>query len=287
MAWFTFTDSSREVFVLRLTDPDLVTHARELLGGEEADPRIGGVVVKTAVPYNIGWSYHLDPARAFFFEMSTEVGDSTMRYIENHLAEVGGELLPGSVWTGWSSELTGELKVKSGDDGTDLLRGTDAADLLFGRGGRDALYGRGGDDHLAGGSGSDLLIGGQGGDKLGGEKGNDVLLGGRGRDVLLGGAGEDRLEGGSGIDRLTGGADRDTFLLRSGSGADRVLDFEDGDGTEDRIDLRLFFLDSFAEVERIARGDDLLLRVEDESLRLVGYLAERDLADFGRDDVLL
>ena len=33
MAWFTFTDASKEIFLVKLLDRDLVTHARELLAG--------------------------------------------------------------------------------------------------------------------------------------------------------------------------------------------------------------------------------------------------------------
>src|SRR5688572_14096590 len=138
MAWFTFTDASDEKFVIRLTNPADISHARELLAGTEtSDPLIAGTVVKEQVPYNIGWSYHIQDI--FFFEVSTEVGDSTMRYIEKHLAQVGGALLPGSVWTPWSSVLTGELSPSSGNSGSDTLEGSGAADILFGRAGNDSL----------------------------------------------------------------------------------------------------------------------------------------------------
>ena len=96
MAWFTFTDSSNEIFLVELHDRELVSHARKLLDGTEtSDALIAGIVIKTPTDYNIGWSYHLAPKSIFFFEFSTEVGDSTMRFIEDHLAEVGGDLLPG------------------------------------------------------------------------------------------------------------------------------------------------------------------------------------------------
>lgn len=80
--------------------------------------------------------------------MSTEVGDSTMRYIEQHLPEIGGHLLPGKVWTGWSSELVEELHEQTGTDGHDILIGACSADILFGKGGSDALLGFAGNDHL-------------------------------------------------------------------------------------------------------------------------------------------
>ncbi|EYD78173.1 Hemolysin-type calcium-binding protein toxin [Rubellimicrobium mesophilum DSM 19309] len=202
MAWFTFTDASQGVFLVRLSDAELVAHARALLAGEESEPRIGGTVVKSPTPYNIGWSYHLDSREVFFFELSTEVGDSTMSYIENHLGEVGGALLPGRVWTGWSSTLTGELDAKLGGPGVDDMSGTAGADLLFGHAGGDGLSGGREDDHLVCGRGDDLARGGLGDDKLGGDAGDDLLSGGSGRDLLTGGAGADRLAGERGNDRL-------------------------------------------------------------------------------------
>ena len=51
MAWFTFTDASDEIFVIRLADPAAVSHARGLIAGKEtADPRVAGTVVKSALP---------------------------------------------------------------------------------------------------------------------------------------------------------------------------------------------------------------------------------------------
>jgi hypothetical protein len=132
MAWFTFTDASEEVFVFQIKNADLIAHARGLIAGTEtADPLIGGTVVKSSAGYNIGWSFHLDAASLFFFENSTEVGDSTMRYIEDHLAEVGSALLPGSVWTGWSTVLLEELNEKSGSVDADLIRGSVISDILL------------------------------------------------------------------------------------------------------------------------------------------------------------
>ncbi|MFC7497723.1 calcium-binding protein [Enterovirga sp. GCM10030262] len=267
MAYFTFTDASRETFVVRLTDPDQIAHARALLAGTETgDARIGGTITKAPADHNIGWSYRLDPDDIFFFEVSTEVGDSTMRYIERHLAEVGGALLPGNVWTGWSSELTSELKVDAGGAGIDVLRGSARADLLLGRGGTDLLAGRDGDDHLAAGAGSDVARGGAGDDKLGGGAGDDVLFGGDGRDLLVGDGGDDRLIGGGGNDVFQIGAP-------GRSGREVILDFDGGEGAGDRIRLDLAWLQTVGDVTGdgridradlaaafVARGDDLVLR---------------------------
>ncbi|CAN5655422.1 hypothetical protein BH23PSE1_BH23PSE1_13220 [soil metagenome] len=279
MAFFAFTDVSDEVFVFRLVDPALIAHARALEAGEtEANARIGGTITKAPVNYNIGWSYHLDPARVFFFEMSTEVGDSTMRYIEGHLGKIGGVLLPGSVWTGWSSDLLGELAAQSGTTGEDVLAGTRGADLLRGFGGEDRLIGRAGDDHLVGGRGDDRLFGGAGDDKLAGGPGEDWLRGGAGDDVLVGGAGTDVFE----------------FVASGRSGEDIVLDFEPG---EDRLRFHASWAAAVGDLDGdgtigagalvaafAARRGDLVLRLDgDTSLTLKGVAPEA----LGAEDLLI
>ena len=170
MAWFSFTDASGETFAFRLDRPELIAEARNILAGTQTDAiHVAGQVVKSPVPGNIGWSFHIDPGSVFFFEISAEVGDSTMRLIEDDLASVGGAFLPGSMWTGWSSELLWELDVLRGTPDSDAALGTDGNDLMFS------------------GAGNDLASGGRGHDLIAGKNGNDVLSGGAGRDKLDGG----------------------------------------------------------------------------------------------------
>jgi Ca2+-binding RTX toxin-like protein len=248
MAWFTFTDASSETFVIRLADPAAVSHALALLDGiETADARIGGTVVKSPAPYNVGWSFHLEDI--FFFELSAEVGDSTMRLIEDDLGAVGGAFLPDSLWTGWSSLLVEELTAAQGGAGGDDLTGSGQADIVFGRGGEDILTGLAGNDHLIGGSGRDSLLGRRDGDKLAGGADADTLIGGAGADVLMGGAGADVM--------LAGADDElDLIVYRSLAqldAADRILQFDRRDGPAealwDRIDLRSI------DADRGMRGD--------------------------------
>jgi Ca2+-binding RTX toxin-like protein len=243
MPWFTFTDASAEAFVIRLADPAAVSHARALLDGTEtADARIGGTVLKSPAPYNIGWSFHLRDI--FFFELSAEVGDSTMRLIEDDLGAVGGAFLPGSLWTGWSSLLVEELAAEQGSAGGDDLTGSGQADIVFGRGGDDILTGLAGNDHLIGGGGRDTLLGRRDGDKLAGGAEADTLTGGAGADVLM---------GGSGADVVLAGSDNDLDLIVYRSlaqldAADRVFQFDRKGGPAeavwDRIDLRSLDADS-------------------------------------------
>ena len=254
MTYFSFTDASKETFVVRITEPDEIAHARALIAGTTEDAaRIGGTVVKAEAGYNIGWSYHLTDI--MFFDMSVEVGDATMRYLEDHLPEVGGALLPGSAWMPWSSELVAELKEKHGTDGRDILSGTNGADIMFGKGGNDLLFGRDGDDFLVAGAGKDLAFGGRGDDKLSGGEGRDILKGGDGRDVLdggkdndllFGGDGRDVLEGGKGQDVLFGGHGRDRFLFDAPTrGQDTSLDFHRGD------DVLAFKRTAFGDLEAV------------------------------------
>jgi Ca2+-binding RTX toxin-like protein len=237
MAWFTFTDVSNETFVIRLTEPGLVDHARALLAGEPlGDSHIAGTVVKTPLSYNAGWSYHIE--NISFFESSTEVGDSTMRYIETHLAQVGGALLPGSVWTGWSSALVGELAALHGSTGHDALSGSASADIVFGKSGDDTVLAGAGNDHLIGDAGHDTLSGGAGSDKLNGGIGGDDLRGAEGADVLAGGRGADRLYAGLDDER-----DRVVYLSKADLlEMDRVFQFDSRDQPSetvwDKIDLR-------------------------------------------------
>lgn len=92
-----------------------------------------------------------------------------------------------------------------------------------------------GNDTLTGGAGKDTLFGLAGNDLLQGGADDDWLYGGVGNDTLSGGAGADRLWGDRGNDRLTGGDGADRFGFASGSGVDRISDFNYAAG--DRIQL--------------------------------------------------
>lgn len=114
--------------------------------------------------------------------------------------------------------------VITGDGNDRLLGVSDATSYVFDAGsGDDTLISAGGNDVLTGGAGNDLLDAGAG---------NDQLIGGAGTDVLKGGAGDDLLVGGGGEDKLEGGAGNDVYLLNRGDGADRILDYAEGEHEE-------------------------------------------------------
>ncbi|MBM4269908.1 MAG: hypothetical protein FJ144_25450 [Deltaproteobacteria bacterium] len=100
----------RATFVLQLRDPDKIEHARRILRGEEtAAVHVMGKVRAQERPWNEPWHFILAPQSIEFFELAIEVCDASIRYVEQHLDEVGGAFLPGRVWCPWGSRLLREV----------------------------------------------------------------------------------------------------------------------------------------------------------------------------------
>lgn len=110
-AYFIFDIPSRpETFVVKLTNAAKIRQARDILNGiEKENTSVGGVIVKSQACYNIPWSFHLDPESVTFFSGAIEVCVASIQYVEDHLAEVGGALLPGSRWCPVGSQLLKEI----------------------------------------------------------------------------------------------------------------------------------------------------------------------------------
>ncbi|GAA1193276.1 hypothetical protein F4556_000721 [Kitasatospora gansuensis] len=108
-AFFEFTDGT-DTFVFKLTDSAKIQQARNILSGVETE-NVGvmGKVVKTPAWYNSPWKYQIAPNSVSFFGMAMEVCDASISYVDTHLNEVGGALLPGSTWCPWQSKLTREV----------------------------------------------------------------------------------------------------------------------------------------------------------------------------------
>lgn len=118
-AYFVFDSPPRkDLFVIKLTDPAKIQKARDIISGKVTSGRhVGGLIVKEPVCYNAPWGYHLDPQSIEFFDNAVEVCDGAMGYIESHLDEVGGALLPGNRWCSWGSRLVREIPPPACNEG--------------------------------------------------------------------------------------------------------------------------------------------------------------------------
>ncbi|MET9039329.1 BP74-related protein [Streptomyces mirabilis] len=109
-AYFVMTDVTREEFVVKLTKPGDIEHARELVSGETTDrPHLAARILQRQSPYNPRWSFHTNPDTTEFFDQAFEVCDATIPYVEDHLDEAGGPFLPGLLWCDWTSRLIREV----------------------------------------------------------------------------------------------------------------------------------------------------------------------------------
>ena len=110
-AFFKFDYPLRpETFIFKLTDPEKIQEARDILSGRQTDAtHVMGIIRKEPADYNQPWNYHLNPSTIEFFENSIEVCDAGIQYVEDHLNEVCGELLPNCRWCPWGSRLIEEV----------------------------------------------------------------------------------------------------------------------------------------------------------------------------------
>jgi hypothetical protein len=78
----TLRVADAEEYRIKLTEPDDIAIAQKLLAGEEA-PRIpNGQVVRGAPDVNVGYSWHIDPAKIEFADTTTEVCDGRPSDVE-------------------------------------------------------------------------------------------------------------------------------------------------------------------------------------------------------------
>jgi len=107
-AYFNLRDVTRSDFVIKLTDPEKIREAREIIDSGERKIVIGRIETRRAA-YNPRWNFHYQPDTVGFTDAAIEVCDATIPYVEEHLDEVGGAFLPGRVWCPWSGRLTREV----------------------------------------------------------------------------------------------------------------------------------------------------------------------------------
>ena len=116
-AYFRFTDipDGGDTFVFKLTNPDKIQLARNILSGiETREIHPMGVIFKPSVDYNPPWSFHLDPTSVEFFSNAIEVCDGTIQYVEDHFDEFCSSFEPGNCqWCPWNSKLLEEIQYNS------------------------------------------------------------------------------------------------------------------------------------------------------------------------------
>ena len=122
------------------------------------------------------------------------------------------------------------------------------------------------------GTGDDYIQGMGGDDTIHGKGGDDVLSGGIGRDYIDGGLNNDLLIGGEGLDMLRGGEGVDTFRLSTGSGWDRIMDFQDG---IDRIEVRA--IDGIDDINMRSKNGTTIIKNHTEIIAIVYNTDPADL----------
>src|SRR5918996_1781651 len=102
-AYFIFKNNSApETFVIKLTDPQKIQEARDILA--DGTPKIvAGTIIKQPVYYNSPWSYHLDPKSIRFIDAGAEVCDAPIRYLEDNRDSAYPD------WCPWESRLLREI----------------------------------------------------------------------------------------------------------------------------------------------------------------------------------
>ena len=124
----------------------------------------------------------------------------------------------GDVTTGGSADkvllrgglVGGDVELGAGNDTFRASAGAEVLGFIRGQDDNDRILGSSEDDRVEGGGGFDTIKG-RGGD-----------------DEIKGGAGEDVIVGGAGDDEMTGGSQGDEFRIGKHSGADTILDWQDG-----------------------------------------------------------
>lgn len=104
-AYFVFSvNPAPETFVIKLTDPQKIQQARDILA-TGALKIVAGTIIKQPVYYNAPWSYHLDPKSISFVDAAIELCDASIRYLEDNRDSAY------SNWCPWASQLLREIAI--------------------------------------------------------------------------------------------------------------------------------------------------------------------------------
>jgi glucose/arabinose dehydrogenase len=113
-AYFVFDGPPHpETFTIKLVDPAQIARARSLVGQSKI---VAGIIIKQPAAYNPPWTFQLAPSSITFVDVATEVCDASIRYVQDHLNEVGGSFLPGNRWCPWNARILREVPPPAGGE---------------------------------------------------------------------------------------------------------------------------------------------------------------------------
>ncbi len=79
----TFEVAGVQTYKVELATPELIQHAKDLLGGSTQGTIPIGTVVRDDPGVNSPWSWHIDPATLEFADATIEVCDGLPEYVED------------------------------------------------------------------------------------------------------------------------------------------------------------------------------------------------------------
>ncbi|WP_256714191.1 hypothetical protein [Microbacterium sp. RU33B] len=94
-----------QTFKIELDSAELVTHAKQLLAGEEVANIPVGTIVRDDPSVNEPWSWHIDPASLEFADFTTEVCDGLPEYVEDGT-------LTSDIYCPWLAKITAVEPLK-------------------------------------------------------------------------------------------------------------------------------------------------------------------------------
>lgn len=147
-----------------------------------------------------------------------------------------------------------------------IFRGsaTNGNDSIIGQGRIDGLEG---DDLITGSQGNDIILGGGGNDQIDSGGGCDRIYGGFGNDII-------RLRNTGGVCEADGGAGFDKFILSSGNGYAKILNYNP---KEDQVDASQcgvggLRLGSSGSIEILSKNSNTIALLEGSGYSLTGNL---------------
>ena len=81
----TFQVAGDETYKIELATPELISHAEQLLAGEEVAAIPLGTVVRDDPGVNAPWSWHIDPSTLEFADVTIEVCDGLPSHVEERV----------------------------------------------------------------------------------------------------------------------------------------------------------------------------------------------------------